>query len=341
MLFSQIVGQEKAKRFLMGVIERERIPHAYLFTGISGIGKKSVATALTMALNCNDPSNDGGCLRCTSCRQIVGQNFPDFLKIEPDGQYIKIGQIRELNRQFGFAPISGKFRVCLVEQAEKMTEEAANSFLKILEEPPPANILILCATEPLDLLPTIVSRCQKVPFHPLSSKTIRGWLMHNIDIDDAAAEMLSKLSGGSLGVAIGMSEGDYLAKRQEWLEEVLDLQKKSKEEALSSAFEFADKSKSIRSGSIRDGNPGMMDMLGVWASYYRDLLLLKAKGSEEMLINRDYSHILKNVSRRIKIESLLESIFVLNRAQRDLEKNRNTMVVIESAVLNLIQLADS
>jgi len=111
-------------------MSEERIPHAYLFTGISGIGKTSMARALTMALNCHEPTDFDGCGRCPSCRRLLGGNFPDFIHIKPDGQNIKIEQIRELNRRLSFAPVSAKYRVCVLQEAEVMTGEAANSFLK-------------------------------------------------------------------------------------------------------------------------------------------------------------------------------------------------------------------
>ena len=96
--FSQILGQERPKRFLKQVLSRKKMPHAYLFTGIPGIGKTCTAMALTMALNCGDAIDGDGCGRCPPCRQMIGGNFPDFLSIRPDGQNIKIGQIRDLNR---------------------------------------------------------------------------------------------------------------------------------------------------------------------------------------------------------------------------------------------------
>ena len=111
--------------------------------------------ALAMALNCHEPVDFDGCGRCPPCRQILSGNFPDLLLIKPDGQKIKIEQIRDLNRKFSFAPVTDGYRICVISQAETMTIEAANSFLKTLEEPPPGNILVLNATEPLDLLPTI------------------------------------------------------------------------------------------------------------------------------------------------------------------------------------------
>ncbi len=163
------------------------IPHAYLFTGINGVGKSTTALALARAVNCTSDTTGDGCGRCITCRQLSSGNFPDIITIAPDGQNIKIEQIRELNRNLNYKPVSGKYRITIIDWAEMMTEEAANSFLKTLEEPPSGNIIVLKVVDPRDLLPTIVSRCQRVPFNPLDRDTIRIILFahHNQDDNNA------------------------------------------------------------------------------------------------------------------------------------------------------------
>ncbi|MBW2000643.1 MAG: DNA polymerase III subunit delta', partial [Deltaproteobacteria bacterium] len=211
-LFSQILGQEKAIGFLRRVRRLDRIPHAYLFVGIPGIGKRTTARSFARFINCLAPENEDACGACIPCRQFVGGNFPDLHEIEPEGQTIKIEQIRELNRVFGYKPLSGRYRVTIIQHAEKLTEEAANAFLKNLEEPPERNIIILGVTEPLDLLPTIVSRCQQVSFRPIPSEMIAKWLVENKGLDEEQAIVLGRVSEGSLGRAVEMAEGGYLAR---------------------------------------------------------------------------------------------------------------------------------
>ena len=184
MQFSEIIGQEGAKNFLRQVMAREKIPHSYLFTGIPGIGKTTTAMALAMALNCRQPSKGEGCGLCASCRQMMGGNYPDFMTVQPDGTYIKIHQMRELNRRLGFAPVSGRFRVCVIRHAEKMTSEAANSFLKTLEEPPPHVFFILATTEAHKVLPTIMSRCQHFDFRRIAQTNIVSQLTHICRLED-------------------------------------------------------------------------------------------------------------------------------------------------------------
>jgi len=338
--FSQILGQERAKEFLKQALSREKLPHAYLFTGIPGIGKTSMAIALTMALNCREPVNYDACGHCPPCRQMMGGNFPDFLSVRPDGQNIKINQIRGLNRKLCFAPISGKYRVSIIYRAETMTNEAANSFLKTLEEPPPGNILILNATEPLDLLATIVSRCQKVPFNPLPVQGMADWLVENRKLDEEKAIVLARISGGSLGLAQKMCDGDFFDKRQEWLSRLTMLPGFSKQKALEMAVEYSKEFSKTDPEKPKNGKPIMMDMLAIWESWYRDLLVLTTGGSTNLIINVDLSHKLKKIIGRYSIDYLINSLMSIDQAQQDLLRMRNSRLVIEHTVLKLNSLKD-
>jgi DNA polymerase-3 subunit delta' len=335
MLFSQILGQERAKAFLAQVMARDKIPHAYLFTGIAGIGKESTASALVTALNCLDPQAGDGCGRCRVCRTIQAKNYPDFLILAPDGQNIKIDQIRSLTHQLGFAPVAGRFRLSFIQRAEKMTEEAANSFLKTLEEPPPRNIFILSATEPLDLLPTIVSRCQRVPFQPLSANLVQGWLMDEKGAERDRAILAARLSGGSLGTAIQMLEGDYLEKRSAWLAFLMHMMELPESEDLDAAFACADENRGASLGGSQDGKSGLPDMLRTWESWYRDLLVAKTGAPDALLMNVDFSHNLKKKAQTYSIKHLSNCLFLVNEAQRELVRNRNVALVLENTVLRL------
>lgn len=340
MPFSQVIGQEKAKRFLKEVMAKNKIPHAYLFTGIPGIGKTTMARALTMALNCLDSNGGVACGRCSSCRQIQGGNSPDFVLIESleDSQYIKIEQIRnDLNRKLSFAPF-GRFRVSVIYQAEKMTEEASNAFLKTLEEPPPMNILILHATEPLDLLPTIVSRCQKVPFQPLSYQNITEWLKSEKDMDAETASVLAKISAGSLGRSLRMFEAGFLDKRGDWLLEIAKILNLAEAEIIEFALQCSGEEKYPGIGVSEKGENRIFDMLSVWETWYRDLLLVCEGASPNLIINTDFSHKLQKSAGNFKINQLIESLFIINSAKKDLRRKQNTKLVMEHMLLNLKRL---
>lgn len=336
--FSEIIGQERAIKFLKRVMARGKIPHAYLFAGISGIGKTTSALALTQAINCQERINEEGCGRCPSCRQVRSGNFPDLVFIEPDGQNIKIEQIRRLNRTLSFKPISGRYRVSIIRQAEMMTDEAANSLLKTLEEPPQNNILILNVTEPLALFPTIVSRCQKVLFRPIPVRAIADWLMDNQSLEEEKALVLAKISEGSIGRAIRMCDDNFFKVREEYISDLIQLPGMSSEQALERALEYTRKEKRRAPDSTEKGDLDLFDLLSIWKSWYRDLLLVKLKCPADFLVNVDFSQKLKNISKNFNIESLMESFFIVDRSQRDLLQTRNLDLMMENTLLSLKRL---
>lgn len=337
--FSQIIGQEKAIRFLKRVMTGEKIPHAYLFAGIQGVGKTTTAMALAQAINCSEPANGVGCGDCPSCRQIISGTFPDLAFINPDGQYIKIDQIRHLNRSISFKPAFGRYRVCIIGQAETMTDEAANAFLKILEEPPPENIFILNVSEPLDLLPTVVSRCQKISFCPIPIRLIADWLLDRGNVGEEKALVLARISEGSLGRAIEMYEDDFLEKREGYLSGMTRLPKITSVRALEMASEYAGKAKKKNVQARQKGDRGIFDLLSIWKTWYRDLLVARLEGDQDLFINIDFSEELNKISKAYKIDNIINSFFSVDQAQRDLQRSRNLDLIMENTVLNLKRLA--
>jgi DNA polymerase-3 subunit delta' len=337
--FSQIIGQEKAIRFLKKAIARGKIPHAFLFTGIQGIGKTTTAIAFTQAINCLEPMEGEGCGRCIMCRRLISGNFPDLIIIEPDGQNIKIEQIRELNRRLNYRPVAGSYRVTIIKQAEEMNEEAANSFLKTLEEPPLGNILILETIEARDLLSTIVSRCQKIPFQPISFHLISEWLKTEMGMDGEKALLISRLSEGSLGRAINIAKATFLEERQDYLSKIMQLPTISKEQAMGTALEYAGRFKKRDKENDESVSTEMSELIGLWKTWYRDLILMKVDGPAELLINSDFSRKLKAISARLNIDNLIESFVILDQAQRDLDRNLNIGLIMENTYMNLKRLS--
>jgi len=341
MRFSDILGQEKAQHFLRRVMAREKMPHAYLFTGIPGVGKKSTAQALAMALNCLSPQDGDACGSCDSCRKIMNGNAPDFRVIRPEGSKIGIDQIRGVNHGLSFAPLSARYRVLVLCQSEAMTPEAANAFLKTLEEPSPGNIFILTATEPLDLLPTIVSRCQRVSFQPLPRTVVANWISEKKGLSGKEADIVAGLSGGSMGRALEMVESEFLEKREEWLARIVELPAFPKTKALGAAFKWAEEIKTQDTRGGKGGGFGPAVVLDIWKSWYRDLLVARAQAGEQSFMNRDFSQNLKKISRGFSIKNLAKSFFLIDRAQMDLLENRNSALVLEHLVLQLRALTGS
>jgi DNA polymerase-3 subunit delta' len=258
--------------------------------------------------------------------------------LEKGKKYILIEQIRKLIHELGFKKVAGGYRLSIIYPAEAMTVDAANAFLKSLEEPPPENIFILIVTEPLDLLPTILSRCQKVSFRPIPAEKISEWLVAKRGLEEGKALTLARISEGSLGRALQMSESDFFERRQAAIFELLELPGITSDEAIERAQAFTGKAKKRGAGQEGAGNFGLMDTLVTWKSWYRDLILLGVGGPEELLINHDFSNKLKKFYKNFNIDSLIECFSVLEQAQKDLLKARNIDLLMENSLLTLKKL---
>ena len=201
---------------IVHLMRNGHLPPAGLFTGLDGIGKKTLALRLAALANCKDSSGQDLCGKCSSCLKAAAGHHPDIRLFEPQKGSLKIETMRELNREVRFRPFEGRFRFFIIDQAETMTEAAANSILKTIEEPPDSSRIILVTAFPYQLLPTIRSRCQIFPFHPLSQKEILAYLRDQGSIGDL--EMIAAYSEGSIGRALQLDLEETLEARDLMLE---------------------------------------------------------------------------------------------------------------------------
>ena len=258
--------QDGSVSALLSMAQNETLPHALLLSGPAGTGKKEAALSLAQILNCaSAPTasshphtclNSHRCGTCRSCRKIEAGTHPDIRVIEPEGNYIKIAQIRDLCNTLLAKPLEASHRVILIQEAGRMNREAANALLKVLEEPPAGTFFILTTSQPSELLPTVLSRCQLIRFRPLSRETVARCLMHEAKLSAPQAESVAALSDGSLSLAreIISDKGgvEGWMKQRHWLFTALPLPGRGD---LSHALAFAevlgrDKEKAIRSLSL-------------------------------------------------------------------------------------------
>lgn len=217
MSFEDIVGNNKIKRELQEMVKNNSISHSYLFSGEEGIGKKLFAKEFARMLLCL--KNNKACGECSSCVKFDSENNPDFSIIEPEGNSIKIAQIRELQENVYIKPIVSSKKVFIINDSDKMTEEAQNSLLKTLEEPPEYIIIILVASNENKLLNTIKSRCLKIGFNNIDKKEVIQYIIKEQILTNPSDELLS-MCNGSIGKLIKIKEN---------LEEYNEIEKNTKD----------------------------------------------------------------------------------------------------------------
>ena len=211
-MFETILGNEKNKQILQKSIQNNTISHSYMFVGIQGIGKKIIAKEFAKNILCLNQENKNSNTNCTckSCIEFETNNNPDFSIIEPDGNSIKIEQIRELQKRIQEKPIISNSKVYIIDNADMMTQEAQNCLLKTLEEPPEYATIILIGSNENLFLPTIKSRCMILHFEPISNENIKKYLQTELAISNIDDEMLD-IFQGSIGKAIELKD-----KREEY-----------------------------------------------------------------------------------------------------------------------------
>ena len=201
-MFNNIIGNTKVKNYLEVSIKNSKTSHSYMFVGIEGIGKKLIAKSFAKRLLCFNEQHDG--CNCKSCLEFDTQNHPDFEIIEPDGNSLKIEQIRQLQRKIQEKPIISSKKIYIIDNADKMTIEAQNCLLKTLEEPPEFAILILIGSNESSFLDTIKSRCIILHFEQIENKDLKEFLNKNFEIQ--VNDDVLKIFQGSIGKAVELKD---------------------------------------------------------------------------------------------------------------------------------------
>ena len=200
--FREVIGQDVPVRVLKNAIKNNRVSHAYLFAGPRGVGKTTIARILAKALNCKNPSDGEPCGKCEHCVEIDKGIFPDLIEMDAASNR-GIDDIRGLKEAVNYKPIKGKYKVYIIDEAHMLTKEAFNALLKTLEEPPPNTVFVLCTTEYDKILPTILSRCQRIIFSKVSQENVVKYLKEicskeNIEYEEEALKVLAVASEGCM-----------------------------------------------------------------------------------------------------------------------------------------------
>ncbi len=327
MPWQDIKGQDVIVEYLHRSVQNGRLAHALLFTGPEGVGKRATALQLAQALNCPESENGDACGRCRSCRNIAAGAHPDVQVLEPDGQTLKIDQIRErLQRDAVLKPMEGRAKVYILDPADALTVQAENSLLKILEEPPPDVTVVLITSQPYALLDTVRSRCQELRFHALVPEILGAWLQARTGCTDQTARAVAMLADGRPARALRLLDEEQQALRARVLSAAQAAEERDWFQAAQGvAQDFAD----------------LSEVVDVWLTWYRDLVILSHGAPAELLFNADRVADLQSALARESRESALDKYQAVLAAATRLGQNVNPQLVLEVLMLHLSRPAGS
>lgn len=324
MTFKEIYGHSKQIGMLQKALASRRVGHAYIFCGISGIGKKTTALAFASALNCDKRANPpDACGSCPSCLKIMRGNHPDIHIVTSETQFIRIDAIRHIEQQMTFKPLEGKSRVFIIDDADRMNDQAANALLKTLEEPTLGNLIILVSARPRSLPLTILSRCQRVNFQPLLTSTVERWLVERGQKNTEPANLLASLSGGSISQALELDAQDMVAFRAE-LGRLLSSARTDEPMSLLTLSAFLGENKK----EIRQG-------LKIVNTYFRDALIYKETGRNSMIVNTHDLPCVLSLARRLTGQQILDNIALVEHSADLLQMNVNKSLTLDTMAFKL------
>lgn len=323
--FSDIIGHNQIVEHLKNAIRMEKISHAYILNGENNAGKMMLAEAFATALQC-ESGNAQACMNCRSCHQAAEHNQPDIIYVTHEKpNIISVDDIRhQLNNDIVIKPYSSKYKIYIVDEAEKMNTQAQNALLKTIEEPPAYGVILLLTTNADAFLPTILSRCITLNLKSVNEDLIKDHLMKKYQIPDYQADVCAAFAQGNVGKAIQLaSSGEF----NELKAAALSLIKKIDDMDL---YELNDCIK-----KVNEFKPEIQEFLDLLTLWFRDVLYMKATNDVNNLIFKDEVYdIKKQAAKRsyAKIENILQS---LEQSRVRLNANVNFDLVIELLLLTI------
>ena len=331
----QVIGQSRAVSLLERSLEREALAHAYLFVGPHQVGKMRLALDLAQALNCD--ADVRPCGQCDSCLkigeakhvdvQIIGLNQNGNSASDKPRTEISIDQIREMQHAASLPPFEGKYKVFIIDGAERLSIEAANCLLKTLEEPIGRVVFILLAVDDRLLPTTVISRCQRMELAPLPSGEVEEALISRWGTEPQMAKLLARLCHGCLGWALSAAfDSSLLQHRTEKLDQLVDIINADYEGRFTYATQLA--------AQFSQSRDSVQEVLDLWLDWWRDLMLVKV-GCGEAIINVDVAATLEEMSQNYNLGQIREFIDSLQAAKEQLGQNANPRLVLEVLMLSI------
>ncbi|MFA5092867.1 MAG: DNA polymerase III subunit delta' [Candidatus Omnitrophota bacterium] len=309
--FANILGQVKPLSIINAYIEGSAFSGGFIFSGPEGIGKLMTAKIIAQKLNCTS-STDKPCGICEACIKMEKLNHPDLHLIQNGDAQIKIEDIRLILREASFRPYEGQMKVFIIDNAHKLNIEAANSLLKILEEPPKQSLIILITHKPQSIIKTILSRCKVIRFAPLERSSLQNILTKNYFLDASSAHFVAYYAEGRLGLALRLKDS-------------LQLMEKNK---IFDAFVLSQKP--LDRSLATQNKEQLRSTLNILAAWFRDLYLLKAGCSENEIINLDRKNDLLKLIPKFSFKQLDDIVSSISESMLYLEKNINSKLLLHN-----------
>jgi DNA polymerase-3 subunit delta' len=323
-----LIGQQRPVKLLVNALGKNRIPHALLFTGEKGVGRKTAALELARICNCRDLNAQNSdcsrrsgaiiprpCGQCRSCKKAAAGAHPAIRTITPSGINIRIDQIRAICGELGLKSDENSRRFIIVDDAHRMNAEASNALLKILEEPPEHTIFVLVAPDTSDLLPTIVSRCQHIRFNPITPGDLEYYLTEKCEKNRQQAMIIASLAGGSLGRALDMTGEDWIAKRNFIIDQLRGLSRQPRGFRYVLAEILA---------KDKDRFEGIIEIIKNW---YRDMAVIEC--APEQVYNQDIADQVLAGKSEITMDAILKISDAAAAAQKALKSNANIRLIAD------------
>lgn len=328
----QVIGQPKAVALLQRSLETGSLSHAYLFVGPAHVGKMTLALNLAQALNCPQP--EPPCGKCITCEKIIALKHADVQVIalreegsEENRAKISVDRIEEMQHSASLPPFEGKYKVFIIDSAEYLSIWAANCLLKTLEEPVGKVVFILLTVDDKLLLPTIVSRCQRLELALTPANHIEAALLERWGVEPEKARLLSRLSHGCPGWAVSAARDDSLLQRRaELLDRLLDTVSAGIEERFAYASQLANQ--------FSQNREAVYSGLELWLDWWRDLLLVKV-GSTQSITNVDRQEALSDMAAELSLSEISAFVHSIQATGAHLRRNASPRLALEVLMLDV------
>ena len=320
---TEILGNDSLLASLRQIAKKGQVSHSYILNGPEGTGKRLIADWFARLLQCT--GEDRPCGRCLSCLQAVSGSHPDIIHVEHEKpNLIGVDDVRTgINQTMPVRPYSGRYKIYIVDEAERMNVQAQNALLKTIEEPPEYGVIFLLTTNAAAFLPTILSRCVRLDVKPLREDQVAG-ILKDRGLSEADAYRIARLSGGSAGQAISMSESETFRGMSEL---TFDILRKLDRMSMKDILEFLSEI-----SRYKDETQNMLALVDLW---FRDLLIIKAGGDPALLLFREERETLSRIAARLRGSGILKVFDMVRETGDRLNANVNYELSIELLLLSM------